>query len=80
MALNILLIPIMSADPERLFLGAKITILDRRNRLRIFIVKALECLKSWLNIKIFLDDNNDNRGLKEEDIYDIREDRAIKVD
>ena len=70
----------MSADPERLFLGAKITILDRRNRLRIFIVKALECLKSWLNIKIFLDDNNDNRGLKEEDIYDIREDRAIKVD
>ena len=34
-ALNVLSIPAMSADPERLFLGAKITITDRRNRLGI---------------------------------------------
>ena len=46
MALDILLIPAMSTDPERLFSGAKITISDRRNRLGIYTIKALECLKS----------------------------------
>ena len=35
MALNILLIPAMLADPERLFSGAKITISDRHNHLGI---------------------------------------------
>jgi hAT family dimerisation domain. len=70
----------MLADPERLFLGAKITISNRRNRLSIYTVKALECLKSWLKIKVFLDDNDDDRGLKEEDIQDIRGGGAIKVD
>ena len=50
MALNILSIPVMSADPERLFSGAKITISDRRNRLRIATIQALECLKSWLKL------------------------------
>ena len=50
MAINILLIPTISADPERLFLGAKITITDRRNRLGIKTIKALECLKSWIGI------------------------------
>jgi len=46
MALDVLLILAMSADPERLFLGAKITISNRRNCLKIFTIKALECLKS----------------------------------
>ena len=46
MALDILLIPAMSAEPERLFSGAKILITDRRNRLSIESIKALECLKS----------------------------------
>ena len=50
MAIDILSIPAMSADPERLFSGAKITITDRRNRLGIRTIQALECLKSWLNI------------------------------
>jgi hypothetical protein len=40
----------MSADPERLFSGAKVTITDRRNRLGIRTIQALGCLKSWLNI------------------------------
>ena len=35
MALDILSIPAMSAEPERLFSGAKITIADRRNRICI---------------------------------------------
>jgi hypothetical protein len=50
MALDILLIPAMSADPERLFSSAKITISDRRCRLRMPTIQALECFKSWLGI------------------------------
>jgi len=50
MALDILLIPAMSADLERLFYGAKITISDRRCRLGMPTIQALECLKSWLGI------------------------------
>jgi hypothetical protein len=49
MALDILSIPAMSAEPERLFSGAKITITDRRNRLGIETIEAIECLKSWLS-------------------------------
>ena len=49
MALDILLIPAMSAEPERLFSSAKITITDRRNRLGIESIEAIECLKSWLS-------------------------------
>ena len=51
MALDILSIPAMSAEPERLFSGAKITITDRRNRIGIEAIEALECLKSWLGLK-----------------------------
>jgi len=39
----------MSAEPERLFSGAKITITDCRNRLGIETIEAIECLKSWLS-------------------------------
>ncbi|KAK2926570.1 HAT, C-terminal dimerization domain [Fusarium oxysporum f. sp. vasinfectum] len=51
MAVDILSIPAMSAEPERLFSGAKITITDRRNRLGSDVVEALECLKSWFGIR-----------------------------
>jgi hypothetical protein len=60
MALDILLIPSMSTDLERLFSGAKISVLDRRNRLRIYTLEALECLKSWLKVEVFIDDNYDD--------------------
>jgi hypothetical protein len=50
MALDILSIPAMSAHPERLFSGAKITISDRRCRLGMPTIQALECLKSWLGL------------------------------
>ncbi|KAK4070002.1 hypothetical protein Purlil1_13601 [Purpureocillium lilacinum] len=53
MAVDILSIPAMSAEPERLFSGAKITITDRRNRLGSDVVEALECLKSWFGIRGF---------------------------
>ena len=56
MAVDILLIPAMSAEPERLFSGAKITITDRRNRLGSDVVETLECLKSWFGIREFQGD------------------------
>ena len=49
-ALDILSIPAMAADLERLFSGAKISITDRRNRLGIETIEALEYLKSWLQL------------------------------
>ncbi len=70
----------MSADPERLFSSAKITISDRRNRLGIYTVEALECLKSWLKIKVLINDDKEDSGLKGESINDSREDRAIVLD
>lgn len=53
MAVDILSIPAMSAEPERLFSGAKITITDRRNRMGSDVIEALECLKSWFGIRDF---------------------------
>lgn len=47
MALEYLIIPAMSAEPERVFSGAKIAASDRRCRLRDDAINALECLKSW---------------------------------
>lgn len=46
MALDILSIPAMSAEPERLFSGAGITVTERRNRLNAETIEVLECLKS----------------------------------
>jgi hypothetical protein len=65
MALDVLLIPAMLAEPERLFSGAKISITDRRNRLGIESIKAIECLKLWLGqgSKVaFADDAVDTSG------------------
>jgi hypothetical protein len=56
LALDILSIPAMSADPERLFSSTKLVLSDLRNRLGMDIVEAFECLKSWYKLQ----------GLKEE--------------
>jgi len=47
MALTYLTIPAMSAEPERVFSGAKITLSDRRCRMGDDILEAVKCLKSW---------------------------------
>ena len=47
MALDYLTIPAMSAEPERVFSGAKITLSDRRCRMGDDALEALECLQSW---------------------------------
>jgi hypothetical protein len=45
--LDYLTIPAMSAEPERVFSAAKITLLDRRCRMEDDAIEALECPKSW---------------------------------
>ena len=69
----------MSADLERLFSGVKITVSDRRNRLRIYTLEALECLKSWLKISTFLDDEEEDRGLDDVVKEESRQLGTIKV-
>lgn len=46
-ALDMLAIPLMSAECERVFSSAKHLITDPRNRLKADIIEANECLKSW---------------------------------
>ena len=53
MAIDILSIPAMSAEVERVFSGAKITIGDKRQRLRASTIEAVECLKSWFRLDLF---------------------------
>jgi hypothetical protein len=65
MALDILSILVIFVNPEYLFSGIKIMISDRRNRLEILTVKALEYLKSWFKILTFIDNNNKDRRLEE---------------
>ena len=45
----------MSAEPERVFSGAKHTILYERASLKPDTIKAFECCKSMLRIKAFTD-------------------------
>jgi hypothetical protein len=45
MALDVLLIPAMAADPERLFSSAGLTVTNRWNNLSIKTIKALKCIK-----------------------------------
>ena len=46
-ALDMLAIPMMSAECERVFSSAKHLITDSRNRLNPDIIEASECLKHW---------------------------------
>ena len=54
LALEILSIPAMSAEPERLFSATKLILTDRRNRLSMKMIEALACLKSWYKLKEFI--------------------------
>jgi len=46
MALTYLTLPAMSAELERVFSGAKITLSDHRCRMGNDVLEAVECLKS----------------------------------
>jgi hAT family C-terminal dimerisation region len=47
MAIDILSIPGMSDEPERVFSGARRTITDFRGSLKASSIEMLECIKSW---------------------------------
>ena len=46
-ALDLLCCPVMSAECERIFSGAKLLIAPNRNRLADDIIEAAECLRIW---------------------------------
>jgi hAT family C-terminal dimerisation region len=48
MAFDMLSIPAMSAECERVFSSAKILLSDRRARMKEDIIEASECLRAWL--------------------------------
>jgi hypothetical protein len=50
MAFNILSIPAIAADPERLFSNTGLTVTNRQNHLLIESIKALECITSWVKL------------------------------
>ena len=43
----------MSAEPERVFSGAKRTVSDSRGKLQSETIEILECLKPWLRLGVF---------------------------
>ena len=47
MAINILLIPAMSDEPERVFSGARRTISWERGQMTAETLELTECLKHW---------------------------------
>jgi hypothetical protein len=57
MALDLLSIPAMTAECERVFSSSKILISDRRNRLKDDIIEASECLNHWYRKGYFEYDN-----------------------
>ena len=58
LALEILSIPAISAEPERLFSATKLIITDQRNRLSMMMIEALASLKSWYKLKDWIMDRD----------------------
>ena len=52
MAIDIFSCPAMSSEPERVFSGAKHTLMDRW-RMSIQVLELSECLKSWFRLGIY---------------------------
>jgi hypothetical protein len=52
MAINILSIPAMSDEPERVFLGARRTITWERGQIDLETIEITECLKHWKRSKV----------------------------
>jgi len=56
MAIDILSIPAMSDEPERVFSAARRTISWDRTRLGVSNIERTQCLKSWLSAKLVSED------------------------
>ena len=49
MAFDLLSIPAMSAECERVFSLTKLTITSQRNRMTDLTMEAIQCMKNWLD-------------------------------
>ena len=47
MAFDLLSIPAMSAECERVFSGAGVLLTSRKKRMKEDIIEAIECLRTW---------------------------------
>jgi len=58
MALDILSIPPMLAEPQRVFSSIGIQLTNRRNKMAMEVLELPESLKSWLKLKDIVVDEN----------------------
>lgn len=58
-ALDLFAILPMSDEYERLFSSAKLTVVDRRGRLKADIIEACECLRAWYGKPTFEDSSRE---------------------
>jgi len=65
MALAYLTVPAISAEPERVVSGAKITMSDRRCRMGDDAVEAVDCRKSWQRDGLIAAASDDIRAVDE---------------
>jgi hypothetical protein len=65
-ALDLFAISPMSDECERLFSSAKLTIVDRRGRLKADIIEACKCLRAWYR-KPRVEENNDSEDSENDD-------------
>lgn len=56
MAFDIHSMPPISTEAESLFSGAKLTVSNQKNKLRSEKIELLECVESWFQLGIFLED------------------------
>ena len=59
MAIDILSIPAMSAEPERVFSGARRTVSWERMQLGSESIEETECLKSWMRSNLVVPASGD---------------------
>ena len=60
MAIDILSIPAMSDEPERVFSGARRTLSWQRSRMRPEIIEMCQCVKQWGRSDSFFCENDDD--------------------
>lgn len=76
-ALDMVSVPISSAECERIFSSAKLLITSSRNRLRPDIIEASECLRNWLkrpNSKTEIESQDSQRSQTKEKVDSVYSD------
>ena len=61
----------MSDECERLFSSAKLTVLDRRGRLKADIIEACECLRAWFGKPEVENDSESEDGRNDDDRFSV---------